>query len=113
MSAGSGTVKASREYIREKDFKASIVDLAVLNGWLVYSVPDSRWVYPNRTGVGFPDLVLVGNGRLLFVEVKTEKGKISPAQKYWHEELKTIRCVDVNVWRPSDWEQIKAILEVI
>jgi hypothetical protein len=37
---------------------------------------------PNKQSAGFPDLlILITNGSTLFVEVKSETGKQSPAQK--------------------------------
>ncbi len=38
--------------------------------------------------VGIPDrLVLAPGGRVLFLELKTEQGKLAPRQKYWQRRL--------------------------
>jgi len=60
-------------------------------------------------GKGFPDLVLVNTGTVLFVELKTETGRLSPDQLRWEEAL---RMADANyeVWRPSDWPNVLSIL---
>jgi penicillin-binding protein-related factor A (putative recombinase) len=36
---------------------------------------------------GVPDLVGVYEGRLLAIEIKTDKGKLSPQQKYFLEKI--------------------------
>ena len=52
-------------------------------------------------GAGFPDLVLVRKGRLLFVELKSEIGKVSPQQRKWLDDLD--KAAETYVWRPEDW----------
>lgn len=58
-------------------------------------------------GAGFPDLVLVRNGHLLFVELKAAKGVLSLAQQEWIEQLGAVSVgvnrVQVYVWRPANW----------
>ena len=68
------------QYIREADLKAAIIQMALLCGWTVYCIPDSRKVYPRSTAPGFPDLVLVRPPEIIFVEVKTSAGKLTAAQ---------------------------------
>lgn len=65
-------------------------------GLLVYHTFDSR-----RSTAGFPDLVVVGPGGVLFRELKTQKGRLTPAQVMWGDAL---RAAGVNwgVWRPAD-----------
>ena len=88
----------------------SIVELARNTGWLVYHPYDSR-----RSEPGFPDLVMTKPKRLVIAEIKTEKGKTSPAQDKWLETLKTVeaRGVKVKLWRPSDWPEIERTLGAI
>jgi hypothetical protein len=64
---------------------------------MVYHTHDSR-----RSEPGFPDLVLVRHERLLFVELKSGKGKLTPAQAQWFGRLSQAGA-SVRVWRPSDW----------
>lgn len=37
---------------------------------------------------GFPDLMLLKDGEVRFIEVKGKGGKLSELQKYRHEQLK-------------------------
>ena len=55
---------------------------------------------------GFPDLVLARDGEVLFVELKSSKGKPTTEQVIWLNELGG-GCV----WRPDDWPRIQAVLE--
>jgi hypothetical protein len=55
---------------------------------------------------GFPDIVFVkandrGVGGILFVELKTEIGRLDPHQKEWLEEIR-LAGGEWYVWRPSD-----------
>tara|TARA_R110002020_G_scaffold46470_1_gene132175 strand:- start:219 stop:536 length:318 start_codon:yes stop_codon:yes gene_type:complete len=94
--------------ISEKDFMESIVQLARNTGWMVYHTYDSR-----RSTAGFPDLVMTKHKRLVIAEIKTEKGKTTPAQDKWLETLRTARGVKVKLWRPSDWPEIERTLGAI
>ena len=53
-------------------------------------------------GKGFPDLVLIKNKRIMFVELKSKNGRTSPEQDSWLHELNDV--AEVYVWRPADWE---------
>ncbi len=91
--------------VSEKAFQVQIVRLAKLRDWLVYYTWRSK-----HSPAGFPDLVLVKGRRLLFVECKREKGKLTPDQEIWIDALKETSCCKVFLWRPGDWPQIIEIL---
>lgn len=90
----------------EKDLLAFVVDTARAYGWLIYHTHDSR-----RSEAGFPDLVMTKQGRLLFVELKSERGRVSAAQWKWLRALRDVELalrgtasgiVGVAIWGPSD-----------
>lgn len=83
----------------EKQFQSNVLAMAKALGWMVYHTFDSR-----RSAAGFPDLVLVhpGQRRVLFWELKTEKGRVAPAQKLWISALAAVG-MEAKVMRPSDW----------
>ena len=83
----------------EKQFQSHIVRVAKMRGWLVYHTFDSR-----RSAPGFPDLVLVRE-RVLFRELKTDKGRVKPAQKAWAEGLEKAGS-DYKLWRPCMLQEI-------
>lgn len=90
--------------MREKDLQQLVVDLARLNGWLAFHAYDSR-----RSEPGFPDLTMARGDRLLFVELKGAKGRLSAPQRLWLERLRATGC-EVYVVRPADWEAVEAVL---
>ena len=95
--------------VKEDDFLAAVTELATLTGWLVYHTYDSR-----RSQAGFPDLVLARADKLIFAELKTNKGVIRAAQVTWLDTLGTLANkqpdVEVYLWRPKDWAAIEALL---
>src|SRR5262245_16025821 len=104
--------------VSERELQNAVIRAARTLGWLVYHTFDSR-----RSEPGFPDLVMVRDGRLLFVELKgerlTPKGKVtvgrpSREQQTWLDELRSFVYwldhrlgdygpVQVWVWTPEDW----------
>ena len=89
----------------EAQFQSAVIDLAKLTGWKWYHTHNSR-----RSVPGFPDLVLVHrtNGRIVFAELKTENGRVAPAQKEWLELLG--KRHESYIWRPSDMDTIRRVL---
>ncbi len=85
----------------EKEFQARVVEAAKLYGWKVYHTYDSR-----RSTAGFPDLVLVQNKVCLFIELKSEKGRVHVAQKEWREALDQVRRVEAYICWPKDEDNI-------
>lgn len=80
--------------------------LARLLGWRVFHPFNSR-----RSEPGWPDLSLVKPPRIVFVEVKTDTGRLSAAQRTWLAALQQVEQVAVRVWRPGDWPEIEALLK--
>lgn len=92
--------------MRERDFQENVTTLARMYGWLVYHTHDSR-----RSEPGFPDLVLVHPKRgVLFRELKSESGRMSPAQMKWIASLISAGA-DADVWRPTEMNRIKEELK--
>lgn len=95
----------------EKGFMGRVVRLAKTHGWLCYHTHRS-----DKSAPGFPDVVLCkpaslsAEGRLVFAELKSRTGKLTVEQAQWLDVLRhTGRC-EVYVWRPTDWEELVAIL---
>ena len=93
--------------ITEKEFTGQVKDLAVLLGWKFYH----PWlaIHSER---GWPDVTLVRPPRIIFAELKSEKGKVTDKQQAWLDILREVPGVEVFVWRPTDadWEEIKEAL---
>jgi hypothetical protein len=90
--------------VLEEDFLQAVRALAREHGWTTYHTRDSR-----KSDAGFPDLVLVRGRRLLWVELKTETGELSAAQRGWRDSL-LAAGQDWRLWRPSDWATITETL---
>ena len=83
----------AQELITEKELQSTVIGWAETYGWLVYHQVDmgfkdpmtGKWKHSRRIGPGFPDLVLVHpkRGRLIFAELKAEKGKVKSHQQEW------------------------------
>lgn len=82
----------------EAVLQTRVIAHARATGWLAYHTHDSR-----RSQPGFPDLVLVSErrGRVLFRELKTERGRLSEPQREWLRAL-AAAGQDAAVWRPTD-----------
>jgi hypothetical protein len=82
----------------EDQLQKSVEDCARKLGWLYYHTRDSR-----KSTAGFPDLVMVRGARIIFAELKSQKGDADPAQVVWFEALHGVDHLEVVVWRPLDW----------
>ena len=72
---------------------------------------NGRWITPVQgDGAGFPDLVLVRNAHILFVELKTDVGDMDDKQIDWAVAL-WIAGADVMMWTPRRFPMIEKILE--
>lgn len=100
--------------LKEKELQKAVVDHAHRMGWRVAHFRTSRtqsggWATAvSADGKGFPDLVLVRKGRLLFVELKAKGGRLSEEQRQWLFDLTEVDdatdAVEVEMWDPSDWD---------
>ena len=95
-------------YASEKEFQATVVEMAQAYGWLVNGVFEQRH-YAKRLSKGYPDLTMVRGKRLIVAELKSEKGKVSEDQLLWATALRGC-AVEYYLWRPSDIEQIEELL---
>jgi len=72
----------------EKTLSQRVVERARARGWKV-----ARWPAWRATGTdpGVPDLLLARGGVVIFAELKTQKGTLSPAQGDWFNELQLVQ----------------------
>jgi heme exporter protein D len=93
--------------LTEAQFQKKVTDLC---DWLRlkwHHETDSR-----RSKSGFPDLVIAGPTLVIFAELKTETGRVSPAQQEWLDIL-TMSGTPAYVWTPSDWPVIERMLTAL
>jgi hypothetical protein len=91
--------------ITEAEFQRQVIDLAHIYHWLVYHPMLSKW-----SERGWPDLSMVRGDRMIFAELKREKGVLTKDQVKWLVLLEHT-CAEVYVWRPSNIEQIAEVLK--
>jgi hypothetical protein len=97
----------------EAELAANILDAAAKLGWRVKRDPTWR---ATCACPGFPDLTMAretanGQARLIFAELKTERGKLTDPQVEWLALL-SMAGHRAYVWRPRDWLS-GGILEVL
>lgn len=85
----------------EDPYMRAIMAHAEKCGWYVFHDEDSR-----RNQADFPDLILVKEPRLLVLEVKRTRGRLTAGQKVLL--LKLVACgVDARAVWPKDWKALK------
>lgn len=89
----------------ERELQNTIIEAAKLAGYLCYHTHDSR-----RSQPGFPDLILIRDGELYALELKTEKGKVSDAQLDWLSAFQLVTTSTGLVVRPDDLDNILWLL---
>ncbi len=88
----------------EKEFGRQVEELARLSGWTYYHTWNSQ-----NSVAGFPDYVFMKPPRIIYAELKSEKGKVTRAQEYMLLTLN--QCNQTTyIWRPSDWNDIEEVL---
>jgi hypothetical protein len=88
----------------ERAYQWRIIALARQLGWFEYHTFDSR-----KSRAGFPDLVLIRE-RIVYAEVKAERGKTTPTQDDVLQRLRNAGG-EVYVWKPSDYDDVQRILQ--
>lgn len=90
--------------MRESSIESKLVRMVRERGGLCF-----KFVSPGNPGV--PDrIVITPAGRTVYVELKTETGRLAAIQKWQHEELRK-RGADVRTLKGL--EQVKAFVEEV
>jgi hypothetical protein len=91
----------------------TVVAHARMAGWKVHFIPDQLY-FAGRERIrrpldqgdpGFPDLVLVKDGRVLVRELKSDEGRVREEQEAWLDAL-AAAGIDTGVWRPRDIDRV-------
>lgn len=111
MILDSGNADAIPESFFQQVFEAYTIHW----GWLTYHfrpamTKDGKWETPvSGSGAGLLDNVCVRE-RVVYAELKSEKGELSFEQAKLVERLEEIGQ-EVYVWKPSDWKDIVRIMQ--
>jgi hypothetical protein len=103
--------------LSETEFLRQVLELAAMLGWSAAhfrpALTSRGWRTPvqGNLGAGFPDLVLVSplRRRLLFVELKSDVGRVSADQAAVLAALEAAGA-QCRVWRPRDFDEMAAEL---
>jgi len=96
----------------EKVWLSEVVALAKGFGWHVYHALPAmnargRWATHQMGDTGFPDLMMAHpRWGTLFVELKTNQGRLTANQQDWLDVLHTAGQ-ETHVWRPKDRAMMK------
>lgn len=91
--------------ISEAQWLRQVRDLAKFFGWATFHPFLS--IHSER---GWPDLALCRPPRLILAELKSDRGKTTPAQDAWLERLGLVPGVETYVWRPNQAADVARIL---
>ena len=92
--------------LSEAVFQSQVLQLAKALGW----GPIYHTRYSLGSRAGYPDLHLLRGPRSVFIELKTMKGVVTPAQEEWISALGAAGH-EAYVFRPSDQARIEEVLK--
>lgn len=100
----------------EDQLQAAVIELCKLRGVLVHhcrpaQLRSGRWGAPIQGDAGFVDLVLAGRERVLFRELKSDFGRLAPAQSVWSARLQQAGA-DWALWTPRDLHSGRIAAEI-
>lgn len=93
-----------RDTWTEGELQGRVEALLLGAGWLVAHVRDAR----RQRLTGLPDVIAVHptRRRLLALELKTRRGRVTPEQQAWLDAL-AAAGVEARVVRPADWPSLE------
>lgn len=104
--------------MKEAEYAQRIEETANFLGLRWHHETDSR-----KSKAGFPDYVFVGPYGVLFLEIKSDKGTVTPQQKAWIRDLAAAsqhgytngaeHDVTAYVAYPRDWNRVLSDLKRI
>lgn len=107
--------------ISEAQFQAQVIEAAHHLGYRIAHFRPAmnakgQWRTPVAADAkGFPDLIMVRPDsarwapRVIFVELKTDRGRLSSEQAAWLDALSSAGQ-ETYLWRPKMWDEIITVL---
>lgn len=96
---------SSTKYVRlaaramlESELQENVRSAFVADGWRYFHTYRSE-----RSPAGFPDVIALKDGRIIFAELKREGKSPTKEQQAWLDEAAKVEAAETYVWRPSDW----------
>lgn len=91
----------------ENSWLERVIAIAEENDWLVDHVFEQR-SHAKRTSKGFPDITAVRGKRIVYIELKSHKGKVTPDQIAWLDRLAAAH-LEVYIARPCDRDGVSKL----
>lgn len=103
----------------EGQWQKQVIQYATMMRWRVWhdnatnaprrcpSCGEARRLPRNRSGL--PDLILVRRPRVVWVELKADRGRLTDEQAAWLGDLRA-SGQEVYLWRPNDWPVVERVL---
>ena len=92
--------------MKESELQDAILELAERLGWYVHAERPARTIQGWRTPIqgkpGYPDLTLCRLGTILWIECKSERGRLTEEQNSWLSDLNANKTC-AHWFRPSAW----------
>ena len=104
----------TRPELSEADWQQQVVELAQLYRWRIHHCRPAlnqrgQYSTPIQGDPGFPDLVLARGGRVLFLELKTNRGVLTEHQQAWRDQLLGAGA-EWFCWRPRHIGEVRETL---
>jgi len=91
-----------RKQTPENLVKKQVRDYLRIRGWFVFPVMQGLGSYP-----GISDLIACKNGRVLFVECKAPRGRLSTYQRRFKESIEASGCEYIEA---RGYEDVEAVV---
>jgi hypothetical protein len=88
----------------EKQFMSQVVRYAELMGWRVHHTFDSR-----KSSPGVPDLLCIRRPRVVWAELKSDRGRLTDDQRAWLLDLRACGQ-EAYLWSPRNWSAVEKLL---
>lgn len=94
-------------FTNEAQFQSWVIREAVAHGWDEELIFHPKISFGSRKG--WPDLSMVKDGRMIFLELKGPDGTPSPAQEKWVAAMQAAGQEAGFYW-PKDWRAVRDLL---
>lgn len=110
-------IKRQKRGTEEADLQSEIIEHLQTLGYLTAHFRPAKTEQGWRTpvegdGEGFPDVIAIHplKGKCVVLELKSETGRLKEKQLEWLRGFMNVQGVTVMVVRPSNWNDLRALL---
>jgi hypothetical protein len=86
----------------EHAWQSEVEELLRRGGWEYIHLRDSR----RQCAIGWPDLFAVKGDKAIAIELKTQRGRVTPEQARWLALLRDAG-IPTYVWRPTQIDEVR------